>query len=232
MLLEDMNWMDVERYLQRDNRLVIITGACEQHAYLSLLADVRLPLAIAKRAAEAEDVLIAPPLPYGVSPYFIEYPGSLSLRPETFARLVREIAEGYLRQGFRRLLFSNGHGGNSGVLTPVLIELNSQYPEAVFRFYQWWTEAAVMAVAQEAGLPQYHANWQENTPQTRVASSVHTPQGSKALSEPPPRVASARRFRQVLGDGSFGGPYQAPQAVLDQMMEAAVAAMVRELQAL
>ena len=85
-MLEDLNWMDVERYLERDDRVVVVTGSCEQHGYLSLLADVRIPLAVAREACRREGVLIAPALPYGISPQFTAYPGTLSLRPETFHR--------------------------------------------------------------------------------------------------------------------------------------------------
>ena len=68
MLFEELSWMDIEAHLQRDDRVVVITGACEQHAYVSVLADVLAPVRIARAACEIEDVLIAPPLPYGISP--------------------------------------------------------------------------------------------------------------------------------------------------------------------
>jgi creatinine amidohydrolase len=73
MLLEDLNWMDVENYLKHDDRMILVTGACEQHAYLSLLTDVKEPMAIATIAAEREQVLVAPPINFGVSPYFRKY---------------------------------------------------------------------------------------------------------------------------------------------------------------
>jgi len=57
-----MNWMDVEAYLEKDDRIIIITGATEQHAYLSLLTDIMVPSKIADAVAEREKVLIAPPL--------------------------------------------------------------------------------------------------------------------------------------------------------------------------
>ena len=40
MRFEDLNWFDLEQYLQSDNRLIIVLGSCEQHGYLSLLSDV------------------------------------------------------------------------------------------------------------------------------------------------------------------------------------------------
>jgi len=226
MLLEDMNWMDVERYLERDDRVVVVVGACEQHGYLSLLADIRIPLAVAREACKREGVLIAPPLPYGISPYFTAYPGTLSLRPETFAAVVREVIEGLLAQGFRRVLVSNGHGGNTGLVSPLLVELGNAHPEARISLFHWWRHPAVERIAREAGLPQYHANWSENFPFTRVGP---VPEGGKEPVKIPGTAATAG-FRAALGDGSFGGPYQAPDAVMERLLAAAVEAMVEALQ--
>ncbi|MFQ6101501.1 MAG: creatininase family protein [Anaerolineae bacterium] len=203
MLFEDLNWMDVERYLERDDRVVVVTGACEQHGYLSLLADVRVPLAVAQEACRREGVLVAPPLPYGISPYFTAYPGTLSLSTETFVAVVRELIEGLLAQGFRRVLVSNGHGGNTGLLYPLLVELGNAHPDDRLALFHWWRHPAVDAVAQEAGLPQHHANWSENFPFTRVGP---VPEGEKESVEIP-GTAPAADFRAALGDGSFGGPY-------------------------
>ena len=45
MRLEDLNWMDVEKYLATDDRLMLVLGSCEQHASLSLLTDLDKPTA-------------------------------------------------------------------------------------------------------------------------------------------------------------------------------------------
>jgi creatinine amidohydrolase len=47
MRLEDLNWMDVESWLQHEDRLMLVLGACEQHGYLSLTTHVRIPPALA-----------------------------------------------------------------------------------------------------------------------------------------------------------------------------------------
>lgn len=65
----DLNWMDVERYLQHDDRVILVVGATEQHAYLSLTTDNQIPLNIARAAAKRSNVLIAPAVNFGVSPY-------------------------------------------------------------------------------------------------------------------------------------------------------------------
>lgn len=229
MLFDELNWMDVEHYLQHhDNRVIVITGACEHHAYLSLLSDIRAPLAIAQAAAELEPVLVAPPLPYGISPYFTEYPGTVTLTPQTFTIVVREVLEGLAAQGFKGILVSNGHGGNTGALRSLLIELGAAHPGMTFDLFEWWRDERVTNVSEAAGLPQYHANWSEALPMNRVAE---LPGGVK---EPPEfsRVAPPKTVREKLGDGSYGGSYDAPEAVIDRLFEAAVTSLVERLHAL
>jgi creatinine amidohydrolase len=104
MRFEELNWMDVERYLERDNRVMVVLGACEQHGYLSLLTDVKIPLALADAASRQSGVLVAPPLNFGISPYFLSYPGTISLRTETFIRVVEDLITSLYEQGFRRFL--------------------------------------------------------------------------------------------------------------------------------
>ncbi len=234
MQFEDLCWMDVEHYLHHHgDRVVVITGACEQHAYLSLLSDIRAPLAIARAAAQIEPTLIAPPLPFGVSPYFTAYPGTISLRAETFITLVREVIEQLLAQGFRRVLLSNGHGGNTGLLLALLSELADAHREARFALFEWWRHEKVSAVAQAAGLAQHHANWSEALPMNVVGP---LPEGIKELPSTAaltfPHTVPAAQVREILGDGSFGGPYRAAEETLEALFNAAVGAMVEALREL
>lgn len=228
MFMQDLTWMDVERYLATDDRIVVITGACEQHGHVSLLADILAPVEIARAAARRQPVLIAPPLPFGISPYFTAYPGTISLRVETFATVVREVLAALVAQGFRRILVSNGHGGNTGVLIPLLVELGNAHPEARFELFQWWTHPDVVKAGDDLGLPQRHANWSENFPFTRVGPA---PAGEKTMVNLS-RTANAAATRVGLGDGSYGGAYQASDEAMATFFAAAVEAMVAALRAL
>jgi creatinine amidohydrolase len=225
MLFDQLNWMGIEEYLERDDRIVAIIGACEQHAYSSVTADVLEPLEIAKAATAVDPVLIAPPMPYAISPYFTSYPGTISLRVETFAAVVREVLDSLVRQGFRRVLVSNGHGGNTGVLSPLLVELANAHPHARLELFQWWTHPDVVKAGESLGLKQSHANWSESFHFTRTGP---TPAGEKA----PPvisRTANAAEVRAMLGDGSYGGAYQASDEAMSAFFAAAVDAMVAAL---
>lgn len=224
MRLDDLNWMDVEAYLARDDRLMLVLGACEQHGYLSLLTDVKIPLALAAAAGERTHVPVAPPLSFGVSPYFVKYPGTISLRLQTFLAVVGDVVRAVHAQGFRRLLIVNGHGGNAPANT-LLSELANELPGLQAGWYSWWLAASVQAVAAEAGLVPNHANWLEAFPFCRVAD---LPTGSK-----PPfgatRVLNADETRALAGDGVYGGPYVADEAVMQRLFDVCVDDLVERL---
>jgi len=111
--ISDMNWMQVEKYLKDDDRAVLPLGSTEQHAYLSLSVDSILAARVAEEAAEPLGVPVFPVVSYGLTPYFQSYPGTVTLRLETYLRLVRDILESLYHSGFRRILIVNGHGATA-----------------------------------------------------------------------------------------------------------------------
>ena len=93
MRMHDLNWMQVEQYLGEDDRVVLPLGSTEQHAYLSLGVDAILSERVSVEAAEPLGVPVLPALPYGLTPYFAAYPGSPSLRAETYLAVVRDLLD-------------------------------------------------------------------------------------------------------------------------------------------
>lgn len=218
MRLEELNWMDVEEYLKQDDRLMLVVGACEQHAYLSLLSDVKVPLALADAASQQTHVLVAPPLNFGSSPYFLIYPGTLSLRLSTLLDALEDIVRSAYGQGFRRILILNGHGGNSGARAR-LTELANSLGGLKLNWYSWWQAHRVEAVALRHDLKPSHANWLEAFPFTIVTD---LPEGEKIPPQVPSDILDAQTARQVYGDGSFGGPYRVDDSILQEVFEAAL----------
>jgi len=217
MRFEDLNWFDLEQYLQSDNRLIIVLGSCEQHGYLSLLSDVKIPLALADSASKQTGVPLAPPLNFGASPYFLSYPGTLSLRVSTLLELAEDLVRSAFGQGFHRILVLNGHGGNDPVRTR-LYEIANQLPQLRLAWYAWWQSHSVEAIAHAHGLRSYHAGWIEAFPFTRVTD---LPTGDKI----PPRIPGlleSVQARQLYGDGVFGGPYQVADSIMDEIFSAAL----------
>lgn len=218
--------MDVEEYLKHDDRLMLVIGACEQHGYLSLLTDVKIPLALADAASQQTGVLVAPPLNFGSSPYFLTYPGTLSLRLSTLSDAVEDILRSAYGQGFRRFLLLNGHGGNNG-LRARLGELANELPALKMEWYSWWQSHSVEEVALRRELKPAHANWLEAFPFTMVGE---LPEEEKTPPLVPSSVMDAATARRVYGDGSFGGPYRASDEVMHEVFAACLGDILRLLQ--
>jgi creatinine amidohydrolase len=226
MRIDELNWMDVENYLKTDHRLMLILGACEQHGYLSLMTDIKIPQAIADAASQRTHVLCAPPLNFGISPHFANYPGTISLRLKTFLAVIEDMVRGLYHQGFRHLVILNGHGGNDLART-FLSEIIEELPGLKIRWYAWWVAPHVTEVAEKHGLKSYHAAWIEAFPFVRVAE---IPAGSKLPPETKDILGPAG-YRQLFGDGVFGGPYQVDDSILDEIFQVAVQDVVDLLQA-
>ncbi|MEW6093517.1 MAG: creatininase family protein [Chloroflexota bacterium] len=225
MRVEDLNWMDVEEYLKHEDRLMLVIGACEQHGYLSLMSDIKIPLALADAASTRTGVLVAPPLNFGSSPYFLTYPGTISLRLSTLMEAVEDIVRSVHGQGFKRLLVLNGHGGNNGVKAR-LTELANELPELKVQWYSWWLAHSVEAVAIRHDIKPSHANWLEAFPFTIVAD---LPEGEKAPPRVPSEVMDAKTTREVYGDGSFGGRYRVQDEIMQEIFDAALADILQLL---
>jgi creatinine amidohydrolase len=158
---------------------------------------------------------VFPVLSYGITPYFRRYPGTVSLRLDTYQRIVADILESLAGAGFTRILFVNGHGGNIPGGS-ILQEWMNDHAGIAVKWHNWWnaprTAAAVAAIDAVAS----HASWMENFAWTRLPN-VDLPAGGKPMIDlGRMRVMNAAAVRAYLGDGNFGGAYQKPD---DQMMQ-------------
>src|SRR4051812_47634749 len=155
MRVVDCNWMQLEAYLETDDRIVLPLGSVEQHAYLSLGVDMILSERVAVEAAEPLGVPVLPALPYGITPYFGAYPGSPSLTPDTYRAVIHELLESLRTQGFRRFLLVNGHGGNEAGRAEQELE------GAQVIWHNWWNAPRTWEVVQSIDPHASHASWLE-----------------------------------------------------------------------
>lgn len=222
MKIDEMNWMQVEEHLQRDDRAVVPLGSTEQHAFLSLSTDTILAERVAQEAAAGTSALVFPPLAFGIVPYFGSFPGSISLKVETYLRIIGDLLDSLHRSGFRRVLFVNGHGGNIPGAT-LATEWGAAHPEMRIKWHNWWAGAQVMKVVHAIDPIASHASWMENFPWTRLAG-VPMPEEQVILPDTSrgPRL-TGDAMRAYLGMGNFGGYYQRSDEEMLRVWAAGVA---------
>lgn len=220
MRIAEMDWQMVEDWARHDDRAVLPIGSTEQHAGLSLLTDTILAEKVAGEAAEPLGVPVFPAIPYGVAPYFAAFPGSITLRVETLAAVVRDVLDSLKRSGFRRILIVNGHGGNIAARS-LAQEWMMDNPDCRVRMHDWWRAPLTWEKVVQTDARASHAGWMENYPWTRLPT---TPvDGDKPMVEHgmvetlPPFEA-----RNLLEDGSYGGLLARSDAEMQAIWDVAV----------
>jgi creatinine amidohydrolase len=209
MRIRQSNWHQIENYLAHDDRIVVPIGSTEQHGGLSLMTDAILAERVATEAAEPLGVPVLPVIPFGVSTYFLGYPGTVSLRVETLVALVRDVLDSLAYTGFRRVLIVNGHGGNAPA-AGLAIQWMRENPTVRVKFHNWWNAPATWAHAQRIDPVASHASWLENFPWTRLEGVVY-PDGAKTpVDRDRLQLLDPKAARELLGDGNFAGRYHRP----------------------
>jgi creatinine amidohydrolase len=221
MRIAEMNWLQVEAYLQGDDRAVLPIGSTEQHCYLSLTVDCILPERVALDAAEPLGIPVFPVLSYGVTPYFRNFPGSISLRVATHLAVIRDILDSMAASGFRRILIVNGHGGNSAAQQAAL-EWAAEHPDCRVKFHNWWNAPQTWAKVQEIDPVASHGSWMENFPWTRLPGVAMPAQQKPMADLAHLRLLPPAALRAYLVDGNYGGLYQRPDADMLAIWQVAV----------
>lgn len=221
MRIADMDWQTVEDWTRHDDRCVLPIGSTEQHAGLSLATDTILAEKLAIDAAEPLGIPVFPCLPYGTTPSYAAFPGSITLRTETLCAVLRDVLDSLKRSGFRRILIVNGHGGNMAAWS-LAQEWMMDNPDCRVRCHEWWTAPQASALALRTAPNPTHANWAENFPWTRLPGTPT--EGDKPLVDTA-RLAALPPFevRGVLEDGSYGGQPQRPDSEMLALWDCAVA---------
>jgi len=125
--LPHMTSPEVSELLTRTDMVIIPVASLEQHGlHLPIGTDYLNGVERAKLIAQQADVLVAPILLPGQSPYHMGFAGSITLSSETIQAVYVEAAQSLIRHGFKRFLILNAHGGNAAITTFIVDRINQE----------------------------------------------------------------------------------------------------------
>lgn len=226
--LELMTSAEVAKAVESGIRTVIIPcGAVEQHgAHLPLSVDAdhadHLAILLARRVGQA---LVAPTIRVGCSSHHLEFSGTISLRDETFERVVSDYCTSLARHGFERILIFTAHVGNCPSLAEMLPRLKSAVAPScrvsAFTDSRAWLETWRDAVAEAGGEP-IKVGGHADLAETSVMLDIHPdrvrPHAYQAgklglLSQSDLELMWQKGLRAVSANGILGDPHGSTVAI-------------------
>lgn len=127
--LPHMTVPEVRDLLTRSDMVIIPVGAMEQHGnHLPIGTDHLNGVERAKHVAQRVDVLVAPVLFAGQSPYHMAFEGTITLPSTLIQEVYVEAAKSLIEHGFKRFLILNAHGGNAAITRFIVDRINQETP--------------------------------------------------------------------------------------------------------
>lgn len=125
--LPHMTIPEVEDFLTKSDLIIIPIGALEQHSsHLPIGTDFINGVELSKLIAQERDIIVAPVLMAGQSPYHMAFAGTITLSAETIFKVHMETVESLIKHGFKRFILMNSHGGNTAITTFLVDQINQK----------------------------------------------------------------------------------------------------------
>jgi len=166
--LSRLGWLEMgERVPRSIYTLLLPVGTLEAHGITSLGTDNEIPARLSETLAERLNALVAPTIPYGVTPDLGALAGGTHVPPQPFGDYVAAVLTAFSHQGFRNLILMNGHGGNTGALKEAARRVHEE-TGAYVAVFSWWTETRALS-EEVLGVPAGHAGADETAAMLAIA---------------------------------------------------------------
>jgi creatinine amidohydrolase len=157
---------------------IVPIAATEQHnEHLEMIHDTLHVTYMAEQAAKRlhPQVVVASPIPVGVSEHWMSHIGTLTVRPEIFCEYVFDVCNSLARAGVENILILNGHGGNT---KPIMRRMD-EYKDKLkvnLRFQSYWDVydlELVHEVMENKALPGHACEYETSTMLVLDPERVH-----------------------------------------------------------
>lgn len=135
----------------KDAIIILPVASIEQHGpHLPVEVDSRLGEEVANRTAHkvnamGQHALVLPVLWTGLSEHHMSFSGTITLDNATFALLIEGVVRSVIRDGFKRIVLLNAHGGNENALRSITDDLTPKLGVPIVQFTYWYAAAVAIA---------------------------------------------------------------------------------------
>jgi creatinine amidohydrolase len=139
-LFRKMTWPEVRESAKARRVVLLPVAAIEQHGYhLPVDMDNLAVETICEDAAKRnpELVVCAPVIHYGFNEHNMDFPGTISVSPQSFVNYCIDVAHSFSRQHFERILLVNGHASNGHLLESVARQVTLKGPAKCASVSYW-----------------------------------------------------------------------------------------------
>jgi creatinine amidohydrolase len=232
VFLTDMTWPEVKARLPKVRLAILPTGSMEQHGpHLTFETDIAIATELARRLAlqHYPHVVVAPPLPVGMSNHHMHFPGTITWRYDTFMACLEDTLLALSEHGIRRFLVLNGHGGNRAAISVLATTL--RYEEDLMVAACTWFELVREACHKFIPKRRVHADEIEAAMGLYLAPRIVRKAAlSKGMahSDPYPHtdpgagggVEVPYRWEELTPNGAYGDARRATAAMGQELTEA------------
>ena len=128
-ILPDMTWPQAKEALAQVKVALVPVGSFEQHGpHGTFEVDTGRAYGFGKLLAARmyPQAVLAPAVNLGVSYHHMNFPGTITLRPETFMAVIYDVVWSLKQHGIKKFLILNGHGGNVPSLGVLIVKLREE----------------------------------------------------------------------------------------------------------
>ncbi|MDR1824458.1 MAG: creatininase family protein [Bifidobacteriaceae bacterium] len=202
---DELPWPAVPALMAATHAALIPVGATEQHGpHLPLNVDSVITREIALAVSATTGIPVVPTVEYGVSGSHGDFPGTLTLQPETMIMVMADLTESLYRSGVRQYIFLNGHIWNNASLDVTAEKLRSRHDDVRVRSIGYVTmyPGAEVDGHVRYGRALMHANYFETSVMLYLRPDLVDM--TRAVSQPDTDSFWDYRMDQVSGSGVWG----------------------------
>ncbi len=149
--LSDMTFEEAREAFAQTDTAFVPMGAVEAHGPHGIIGTDHFAAdEVAQRAASKCNAIAVPGVPFGYCDSTMDFPGTITLSPQTSSLVLEEVARGLHHWGVRRIIWITGHGPNAPIMKQVSLKLRRELG-MLFAVPLWYRLAITLLPEYELG---------------------------------------------------------------------------------